>query len=177
MRHTNVKYKYSRKNKQKGLVYILALDNTLNVKTIDETKNMEFKIGNTEDLKRRMREYNVGTIHELPIVLVYLTDEYKALEKCLKNCLKQYAIKKNQEKFYVDLNFVKETIKYCNKTRSIILKQNKKLLNGKDNRKYVIIMDTNIENAAAFMKPTKYIPKKKTSRKVSKNPSGKASKK
>lgn len=151
-----------KKNKQKGLVYILALDNTLDIKNIDTTKNMELKIGNSEDLEQRMREYNVGNIYELPIVFAYLTDDYKDLEKCLKECLKRYQIKNNQEKFYIDLEFVKDTIKYCNKSKSILLKQNKNLLKGKDNRKYVIILDTNIENVAALLQPTKNVPKKKT---------------
>lgn len=103
-----------------------------------------------------MNGYNVGSVNELPIVFVYLTDDYIELEQCLKNCLKQYQIKANQEKYYIDLNFIKETIKYCTIRKSVLIKQNKKLLNEKDNKKFVIILDDkNLEYANELLKPTK----------------------
>jgi hypothetical protein len=125
-----------------------------------------------------MKEYNVGTINELPIVFVYLTDDYIELEKCLKDCLKQYQIKSNQEKYYIDLDFIKETIKYCTIRKAILLKQNKKLLNQKDNKKFVIILDNeNINYAEELLKPTKNIKKNKSQvKKINKKKSKKTSK-
>jgi hypothetical protein len=58
-------------NNKEGLIYVLKVD--------DETK----KIGNTTDIKKRMKQYNVGKIHELPIVLVYKSKNIIELEKCI----------------------------------------------------------------------------------------------
>ena len=46
-------------NNKIGLIYILKVD--------DETH----KLGNSNDIKKRMKQYNVGRINELPIVFVY----------------------------------------------------------------------------------------------------------
>jgi phage anti-repressor protein len=146
------------KNKNKGLVYVLKIDDNTNLENFKETNVMEAKIGNSEDLKNRMKQYNVGSVNELPIVFVYLTDDYIELEKCLKDCLQRYQIKSKQEKFLIDLEFIKETIKYCTVRKAILIKQNKKLLNKKDDRKYLIIVDNqNLEYADELL--TKSIKK------------------
>ena len=121
-------------------------------------------------------------LNKLPIVFVYLTDDYIELKKCLKDCLQRYQIKSKQEKFLIDLEFIKETIKYCTIRKAILIKQNKKLLNKKDDRKYLIIVDSqNLEYADELLTKTKKISinpgkknnSKKSSKKSSKNPSKK----
>ena len=69
-------------NKETGLIYILKVDDEVN------------KIGNSGDIKKRMKQYNVGRIDELPIVFVYKTDKMKEIEDCLKKNLKEYQHKK-----------------------------------------------------------------------------------
>lgn len=148
------------KNKNKGLIYILKLNDNIDINKINSKKSIELKLGNSQDLKKRMKQYNVGNINELPIVLVYLTDDYIEIENCLKDCLKQYQIKNNQEKYYIDLDFVKETIKYCTIRKAVLIKQNKKLMNEKDNKKFVIIIDNkNIENTDLLLKNTRPVKK------------------
>jgi len=97
-------------NKETGLIYILKVDDEVN------------KLGNSGDLKKRMKQYNVGRIDELPIVFVYKTDKMKEIEKCLKSNLKQYQHKKNTETFKIDLDFIKETIKYCTIKDAMLVK-------------------------------------------------------
>lgn len=144
------------KNKNKGLIYVLKIDDNIDLEKFKETDVMEAKLGNSEELKKRMKQYNVGSINELPIVFVYLTDDYIELEKCLKDCLQRYQIKSNQEKYLIDLAFIKETIKYCTIRKAILIKQNKKLLNKKDDRKFLIILDnTNLEHADELLAGTK----------------------
>ena len=156
-------------NKKKGLIYVLKIDDSdIN----NTTEPMEVKIGQTRDLEARIKQYNVGRVNELPIVLVYLTDDIDEIEQCLKDNLNRYRMKKNAntEIFKIDVDFIKETIKYCS-IKSLLLKQNKKLLNKKDNQEYVIIIDReNISDANLFLEPMskKKISKKKTSRKTSK---------
>ncbi len=149
------------KNNNFGLIYILKID--------DES----YKIGNSNDIKKRMKQYNVGRINELPIVFVYKTDNIKEVEQCMKNNLKEYRIKKNKnnELFKIDKEFIKETIIYCNKRNSIKLKQNLKLFNRKDNSNWLIIIDKNNTNInelykkKASKKKIKKVSKKKTTKK------------
>ena len=142
-------------NKNMGLIYILKVD--------DEV----YKLGNTGDIKKRMKQYNVGRINELPIVFVYKTDKMKEIEKCLINNLKEYQKKKNTEIFKIDLDFIKETIKYCTLKNALLVKHNKKLYNNSKN--WLIILDkksiTDVNDL--YKKPKKYV--KKTSKKFSKN--------
>lgn len=160
------------KNKKKGLVYVLRLDNT---QTNNDDENFEAKIGHTQDLQQRMRQYNVGRVNELPIALVYLSDDADGLEECLKNCLNQYQIKNNTETFLISVGLVKETIKYCNRSKSILLKSNKKLLKGKDDRRFVIIIDTErLDRVDELVKPIKQAKKKASKkRKTSKRKTSK----
>lgn len=132
------------KNKDTGLIYILKVD--------DEVK----KLGNSGDIKKRMKQYNVGRIDELPIVFVYKTDKMKEIEKCLKSNLKQYQYKKNTETFKIDIEFIKETIKYCTLKNALLLKKNKKLLDRKDNKNWLIILDKkSLTNEDDLYKPKK----------------------
>ena len=77
------------------------------------------------------------------------------------------------------MDFIKETIKYCTIRKAVLIKQNKKLLNQKDDKKFVIILDSeNIDNADELLKPTKITKKinKSTVKKTSKVASKKLSK-
>jgi phage anti-repressor protein len=112
------------KYKIKGLIYVLKIDDS---KNIDYQGDMEVKIGSTYDLEERMKQYNVGRVSELPIVFVYLSDQIEALETCIKQNLRTYQIKYNTETFQIDVQFIKDTIKYCTKKNALLLKQNKKL--------------------------------------------------
>ena len=125
-------------NKNKGLIYILKIDDSQDV---NSQELMDVKIGSTNDIEARMKQYNVGRINELPIVFVYLSDNIDELELCIKQNLKSYQIKYNTENFNIDVPFVKDTIKYCTTKNALLLKQNKKLFNKKDNKKFLIIID------------------------------------
>ena len=141
-------------NKDYGLIYILKVD--------DET----YKLGQTGDLKKRMKQYNVGRIDELPIVFVYKTDKMKEIEKCLKSNLKQYQKKKNTEMFVIDLDFIKETIKYCALKNAMLVKHNKKLLDKNDGKNWLIILDKNslTDENDLYKKPKKHFLKKSVSK-------------
>lgn len=125
-----------KKNKERGLIYILKLDDT---KINSNEDKFESKIGKTMDIKNRMKQYKVGRIDDLPIVYVYLTDDVIDLENCMKDCLKRKQIVNGTETYKISLEEVKNTIKYCNKIKSQLIKQNKKLL--EKNASYVIMTE------------------------------------
>lgn len=142
------------KTKEKGLIYILKLDDNI----INSDKDsFESKLGNSGDLKDRMKQYKVGRIDELPIVYVYITDDMIDLENCLKDCLKRKQIVENTETYKITLEEVKETIKYCNKLKSQLIKQNKKLL--KKDATYLIMTERG--NTDDLMKKLGIIRKEK----------------
>ena len=136
-------------NKQHALIYILKVD--------DEV----YKIGKTTELKNRMKQYKVGRISELPIVFVYKTDAINDIEKCMKDNLAKYQLQSKTELYKIDLDFVKETITYCNKKSAILLKRNKKLYEANDNKNWLIIIDKqNIDNIDQLFKQVKRYKKK-----------------
>ena len=159
-------------NKDTALIYILKTENDT---------NEGFKIGNSGDLKKRMKQYNVGRLSELPIVFVYKTDYMKDIEKCMKDNLKKYQLKSNTEIFDIDLEFIKDTIKYCTQKNATLLKKNTKLYNAKDNKRWLIFIDRdNIDNTDELYKEIKVYQKKtvkKASKKASNTTVKKASKK
>jgi phage anti-repressor protein len=168
------------KNKDKGLIYILKLDDT---DIISDNDTFEAKLGKTKGIENRISQYKVGRIDNLPIVYIYITDNITELENCIKDCLKQTQIVKGTETYKLTLFQIKETIKYCNKLKSQLIKQNKKLL--KEDSSYLVMFergDTNdlmkkigIVKKDKLKKSSKKLSKK-TSKKTSKKPSKKPSK-
>jgi len=70
-----------------------------------------YKIGCTNDIKKRIRGYTTSYIE--PCVIKYKTDlreDYKDLEKKIHNTLKDYRIKTKREFFNVSLNIIIKTI-------------------------------------------------------------------
>jgi phage anti-repressor protein len=155
-------------NKDNALIYIL------------KSENATYKIGNSTDIKKRMIQYNVGHLYELPVVFVCKTNRAIEIEKCLKQNLKRYQAKNKTELYAIDLEYIKETIKYCTKTDAIIVKKNTKLYNS-NNQNWIIIIDReNINVDDLYKKPKVYQKKtivKKTSKKIAKKNSKKNSKK
>jgi len=157
--------KIIKKNDNDGLLYILKVE--------DET----YKIGSTIHLKKRMAQYNVARIDQLPIVYVFKCKNIKEVEKCVKDNLKEYRIKKNKnnELFKIDDEFIRDTIMYCNK-KSIKIKEDKKLLKSKKPDNWLIIIDKKNTDDSHLYKPIKTY-QRKTLRKSSKKLSRKTSKK
>ena len=161
------------KNKDKGLIYILKLDDT---DIITDDDSFDAKIGRSKDLKERFGQYKVGRVDVLPIVYVYITDNMLELENCIKNCLKHKQIVKGTETYKLNLAEIKETIKYCNKLKSQLIKQNKKLL--KQDSSYLVIIERG--DTDDLMKKLGIVKKdklKKLSKTSLKKPSKKQSKK
>ncbi len=125
-----------------------------------------------------MKQYKVGKIYELPIVLVYKSKNIEEVEKCVKKNLSAYKVKKNKnnELFKIDDEFIKETIIYCNKTSSKV-KENKKLFKSTDSNNWMIIIDKSNSDTNILFKEKVNKSTKKTSKKISKKTSKKISKK
>jgi len=122
------------KNKEQGLIYILKVE--------DEV----YKIGYTSEIKKRMKQYNVGKVYELPIVFIFKIDDIKNVEKCIKENLKRYQYKNKTEIYKINLEFIKDTVEYCGKKNALLLKQNLKLLKNKKLSNWLVIIDKKNSN-------------------------------
>ena len=171
----DINKKIIEENKNKGIIYVLKLEKG----DIKDDIPMEIKIGSTIDMSYRIKQYNVGRINELPIVFAYLTDDVNNIETCIKQNLKKYQLKYKTELFKIDLDFVKETAKYCSLKNSVLIKHNKKLLtNKKKDGEYVIIIDReNLHVVDDLLLSVKKDKSKKSSKKLFKKSSKKLFKK
>jgi phage anti-repressor protein len=116
-------------NKNVGLIYILKVD--------EET----YKIGKTIDIKKRMQAYNVGRVSELPIAFVYRADNINEIEQCIKDNLRSHQAKNKTELFKVNLDFIKETVRYCSIKSTPLLTSKKQFLGKNANKNWQIIID------------------------------------
>jgi len=173
IKDTNMKI--IQQNKNKGMIYILKLEKG----DFKDNELIDIKIGSTNDMAKRLKQYNVGRIEELPIIFAYLTDDINNMERCIRHNLKNYQLKYKTEIFKIDLDFVKETVKYCSLKNSVLIKNNKKLLNNrKKDAEYVIMIDReNLDKVDNLLLSIKKDKIKKPSKQLSKKPSKKTSKK
>ena len=92
-----------------GHIYILQAQNTTD-------KDM-YKMGNTEDMKKRFKTYNTGNANNIQPLFVMKVDDIKMVEGCIKNVAKEYQYKKNKEVYNIDFGFLQ---KLCIKCKNFI---------------------------------------------------------
>lgn len=77
---------------------------------VDERK---FKIGKTDDIVKRLRNYNVGRITEVDLKYCALVKHSILIEKCMKFKLKGQQVIKNREIYEIDPEKLKKVISDC----------------------------------------------------------------
>jgi len=88
-----------------GHVYILQAQNT--------TQKDMFKIGNSDDMKKRLRTYNTGNANNIIPLFVMKVKDIDGVETCIKNVAKQFQYRKNKEVYNIDLNMLKSMYINC----------------------------------------------------------------
>jgi hypothetical protein len=115
-----------------GHIYILKAMNTTH-------KDM-YKLGNSDDMKKRLRVYNTGNANNIEPLFVMKVDDIKMVEGCIKNLAKEYQYKKNKEVYNIDFNFLQ---KLCIKCKNFIKQFEKEFLKDKKNTKNKLKMIKN----------------------------------
>lgn len=101
-----VKNNQKPKNDPKGgHVYILQAQNT--------TQKDMFKVGNSEEMKKRFRTYNTGNANDINPLFVMKVKDINGVEKCIKNIAKQYQYRKNKEVYQIDFRMLQSMYKNC----------------------------------------------------------------
>ena len=99
----NQKPKIDPKN---GLIYFIRSEL--------EPENV-FKLGKSKKFKQRFLSHNSSHADDLQVVLIYETDDYEAVEGCLKGILKSKQYRKRKEIYQVDIDVLKEVLKGCDR--------------------------------------------------------------
>ena len=79
----------------------------------DERKPGIFKIGRTQDIIQRLRNYNVGRIKEVDLKYYALVNNAFIIEKCIKFKLEKNRVIDGREIYKVDANKLKKIIDDC----------------------------------------------------------------
>jgi phage anti-repressor protein len=91
-------------NKRRGVIYILkALNSTVTL----------YKIGKTNDLKKRLRAYNSGNANDTEPIFVLEVNDIDKVESCIKLLTKNFKYRKYKEVYEIDFNILKSIYAKC----------------------------------------------------------------
>jgi len=107
-----------------GHIYILKAMNT--------TQKDMYKLGNSDDMKKRLRVYNTGNANNIEPLFVMKVNDILMVEGCIKNLAREYQYKKNKEVYNIDFTFLQ---KLCIKCKNFVKQFEKEFFNDKKNTK------------------------------------------
>jgi len=93
---------------------------------VDERKPNIFKIGRTQDIIQRLRNYNIGRIKEVDLKYYALVNNAVVIEKCIKLKLEKNRVIDGREIYKVESNKLKQIIDDCY-CKYVSKKQNEEL--------------------------------------------------
>jgi phage anti-repressor protein len=118
-----------------GHIYILKAQNT--------TQKDMYKLGNSNNMKKRLRTYNTGNANNIEPLFVIKVDNIKMVEGCIKNIANEYQYRKNKEVYNIDFKFLQ---KLCIKCKNFIDQLTKEFVKNKNNTKTKLKMIGNGNN-------------------------------
>jgi phage anti-repressor protein len=99
----------------------------------NKKKNI-FKLGKTEDFRKRLKSYATGRDTHPDIKFIMLVENREDVENCVKKLAQKYQVKKNQEIYKVDIDVIKKHIFDC----ASVYTNDLELYNNKNVNSYVI---------------------------------------
>jgi phage anti-repressor protein len=136
-----------------------------------------FKVGRTNDMRRRLYSYATGKDKHPDIKFIMLIEDAKKVEDCIKVFVNKYKFRGKQELYKIDLDILKNVIFDC---AILNEKFNEMIKNNNDLDSYIIYneaeeyLDKDYNNIGYNMvKQTSKKPSKKISKKTSKKTSKK----
>jgi phage anti-repressor protein len=101
--------------KNEGVIYVLKTPEHVSLKDV-------YKIGATEDFKKRLTTHHTSHADNVEVKHVYKTSDVKGVERCLKAVLKEKQYRKRKEFYQIDLEILKNVISNCGDTLSLVKK-------------------------------------------------------
>ena len=102
-------------SKDEGVVYVLKTPEDISLHNV-------YKIGSTEDFKKRLTTHHTSHADNIEVKHVYKTSDVKGVERCLKAVLKEKQYRKRKEFYQVDLQVIKDVISKCGDALSLVKK-------------------------------------------------------
>ena len=88
-----------------GVIYILkALNSDITL----------YKLGKTEDLKKRLNTYNTGNANDIEPLFILPVNDIDNVETCIKKICKLYKYRKYKEVYEIDIDVLKNIMVECN---------------------------------------------------------------
>jgi phage anti-repressor protein len=101
--------------KNEGVIYVLKTPEDISLKDV-------YKIGSTEDFKKRLTTHHTSHADNIEVKHVYKTSDVKGVERCLKAVLKEKLYRKRKEFYQIDIEILKNVISNCGDTLSLVKK-------------------------------------------------------
>jgi phage anti-repressor protein len=141
---------------------------------INKNKNI-LKLGQTKELRKRLRTYATGMDTHPDIKFIMLVDDPKIVENCMKIFLEKFEYKKNHEIYKININIIKKIAFDCSGVNNEL---NQLMLEQDDKYAYVVFDDISLNNNTVY-KAEKQVKQslKKQIKKTSKKSTKKTSKK
>jgi phage anti-repressor protein len=96
-----------------------------------EQKDGLVKIGRTNNLVARLRNYNSGRADDVEVLYTYKVPDIITAERCIKALLKKYQYRKYKEVYQADVEMIKELLHDCNSiSAKMHYKQQKMTMTG-----------------------------------------------
>ena len=108
---------------------------------VNKGKNI-FKFGKTNDIRNRLKNYQTGKDVHPDIKFIMLVKDNDFVENCVKNLIKKYEYKPNQEIYKINIDIMKDKIFKC---AQLEIEENE-LLQNKNLDSYIIFDDINDNN-------------------------------
>jgi hypothetical protein len=105
-----------------------------------------YRIGKTDDLKKRKQIYDTHTLHKKNVIHHVLIENPIKLEMCVRAMLYDFRYKDKKDFYICDLKTVKNAIKVCIEDQKNINSKNQKGGGGNNNILNNILIQMNIIN-------------------------------
>lgn len=86
-----------------GVIYIIEAEVSMSL----------YKIGKTNDLKKRLKTYNTGKGNEIEPLFFIKVNDIDKVENCIKNAVKTHQYRKYKEVYEIDIEVLKEVAIRC----------------------------------------------------------------
>jgi phage anti-repressor protein len=100
----------SKANVKGGVIYVLEAQNNISSQQLD---SILYKVGKTEDIKKRLKVYNTGNANDIEPLFIMKVDDVEKVEKCVKMIAKQHQYRKYKEVYEIDFDVLKQVIASC----------------------------------------------------------------
>ena len=111
---------------------------------IFRVKGNIMKLGQTQDLIKRLQAYNTGRLDDIELLATYETEYRKKAEDCVKTFVKAKRYRKRRELYEVDEDIIQRVMGMCTKIGDTKLSNNEQWKAKENGLYYMIFVDKNV---------------------------------